>query len=1307
MDNSIIIQKTVFDIEINDRKSHKYVSNKFSELINSRFKNLLEKKINNNLEKDVIFDSLEIDLGILHINQLNLLENIFITELDRQLDYFIKNKAFQSNMLRSPHDLIFFYINNGYLPWWSKDKKQANLFLQEHIPLINQDYHFLRLITYDLDSFKKAYALFSLSTFSKYIEKILDVNYEFYSRLLSFKSDLICKVVDLGFQTKSLIELQYEILLHFSDKKIDKNKVFTNVFSPEEKMTIDKKSVVKVFGNDIDFSKSLNFETILAQKPSDLNFFLNDFDFNKYDDIDDINSILKNWESLSNFFKLKSSNYKLLFDFVTQTFSYDMNLKIIKIFNKVHKKISNLETLLNHLHKKMSFTNLEDNLLKLYLRFSIISFLIKNKHFEEFNTISFLVHFFSNLSSFSKLNKKNIIKYLNQSDFPIDERDIGEAFEIFIFTNHYASISKRSKENLFYKDLYFYYLKTSTSPHWFNRINITENDIIVYFKILIKKNDRNFLSILFDDKDILNKKLPILAKKHSNLLVEIASIIGGENDLYALESVGYDKTILVKYFNEKLWQLKSPYIKDILNFNLSKSHKLVSSVLLTNDNYNQLISKKHTSRFEKILISFIDIIQTQANFKEIRKINNLLYQILSQNNQIKRTDIWLFIIQLYEINSNLFSSILHSAKFLKFINDFTKNGESSDLMNFMADKKSAIFLNFNVLNVIQIISAYFLDLKNNTSFKSSAVNLIMLELNQVKKHVQFEQIYSDLELFKYYIEIGSKTYRHSYLNQVEYRKIFYELKERKYYLIKKYLHQWSRDSIKIGRLFDLFNSDADFVFLINYIHPNLYNHYQVLTKYLIYLKIDLISIDGHFKNMKQKAHTLYYCWAYEDYIVDEPETILKVLYDSLFDYDLITKLSSNLELIESNELIHEKKLLKNIINNLAFKFNYNLTHQDKEKQSSDFKGGFNDGEDISIKDSVQHDNYTEKQSYKDNTKLSKEIDKKDLKFKKGLHRDGEEFKYEDSNDQSPNLEDSLIKDGYDQSPNLEDSSLKDGYDQSPTLEDSSLKDLDSNDTKLEKRLDIPGEASKFETSLSKESEEKVSNNELIDLKDTNIFSTDIDQSINKTIETSLDNPAKSDFKNIINNVSKNTLNRPEKQQSNFNQSNQIDEKVFIQNAGLILFWPYYKTLFLKVGLIDNNVYASNDSMSKALLLTHYIQTGESESKFISKNLLLNKILCGINLNFEIDSNIVLNDFEIEICNTAINNLVYRWKKIKSIASLREWFLVRDGLLIENENSYILNVQKKPHDILLKHLPWGISVISSKLMKKRIQINWNF
>ena len=112
-------------------------------------------------------------------------------------------------------------------------------------------------------------------------------------------------------------------------------------------------------------------------------------------------------------------------------------------------------------------------------------------------------------------------------------------------------------------------------------------------------------------------------------------------------------------------------------------------------------------------------------------------------------------------------------------------------------------------------------------------------------------------------------------------------------------------------------------------------------------------------------------------------------------------------------------------------------------------------------------------------------------------------------------------------------------------------------------------------------------------------------------------------------------------------------------------------------------------------------------KLKNTELTLNKILCGIELDYDFDETIDLNDYELNLCNMALNAVLKQWKKIKSVRSLREWFFKREGVLIEKDLEYNLIVEKKSQDLLLKFVPWGFLMVKSKIMKKKILVNWKF
>ena len=169
---------------------------------------------------------------------------------------------------------------------------------------------------------------------------------------------------------------------------------------------------------------------------------------------------------------------------------------------------------------------------------------------------------------------------------------------------------------------------------------------------------------------------------------------------------------------------------------------------------------------------------------------------------------------------------------------------------------------------------------------------------------------------------------------------------------------------------------------------------------------------------------------------------------------------------------------------------------------------------------------------------------------------------------------------------------------------------------------------------------------------------------------------------------------------------ELEDGVIIYNAGLLLFWPFLITLFDKLNLLnsDKNEYLDEMSKHKAIMATDYIINGEDSQE---KDFTFNKILCGIDLEIAIDYNLKLSDGEISICDGAINALLSNWKKVKSIQTLRDWFLNREGRLVENQDTFVLDVQNKPYDVFLKSLPWGISMIKNDLMSKKLVVVWKY
>jgi hypothetical protein len=106
-------------------------------------------------------------------------------------------------------------------------------------------------------------------------------------------------------------------------------------------------------------------------------------------------------------------------------------------------------------------------------------------------------------------------------------------------------------------------------------------------------------------------------------------------------------------------------------------------------------------------------------------------------------------------------------------------------------------------------------------------------------------------------------------------------------------------------------------------------------------------------------------------------------------------------------------------------------------------------------------------------------------------------------------------------------------------------------------------------------------------------------------------------------------------------------------------------------------------------------------------LVLNKILCGVPKNSLVDVTLEISAVELEICDSLLKGVLQNWKKLgnSSVATLRETFLIREGVLTPIELDYNLSVVKGTFDMLIETVPWNISMIQTAFMKNRINVDW--
>lgn len=170
--------------------------------------------------------------------------------------------------------------------------------------------------------------------------------------------------------------------------------------------------------------------------------------------------------------------------------------------------------------------------------------------------------------------------------------------------------------------------------------------------------------------------------------------------------------------------------------------------------------------------------------------------------------------------------------------------------------------------------------------------------------------------------------------------------------------------------------------------------------------------------------------------------------------------------------------------------------------------------------------------------------------------------------------------------------------------------------------------------------------------------------------------------------------------------NRNEETFYIKNAGLVLLNPYLFYFFDGLGLLNSErKFESEDAACRGVHLLQYLVTGETATE--EQDLVLNKILCGLDISESIPFDVELSSYEIEECIILLETVTTRWEalKTKDINAVKANFLNREGKLTHAGNGWNVYIERETLDLLIDKLPWPISIIRQPWIDEIIYVEW--
>lgn len=173
------------------------------------------------------------------------------------------------------------------------------------------------------------------------------------------------------------------------------------------------------------------------------------------------------------------------------------------------------------------------------------------------------------------------------------------------------------------------------------------------------------------------------------------------------------------------------------------------------------------------------------------------------------------------------------------------------------------------------------------------------------------------------------------------------------------------------------------------------------------------------------------------------------------------------------------------------------------------------------------------------------------------------------------------------------------------------------------------------------------------------------------------------------------------EQSKFSAS----DTLYLNNAGLVILWPFLKTFFGRQGLLEENRFRDEAARQRGMALLQCLASGDVN---VPEYLLaLNKLLCGMALEAVFELELPLTEDEIAAGEALLEAVIAQAPILNnmSLSGFRGSFLLRAGTLQVRDGAWLLRVERETYDLVLDRFPWGLSWVKLPWMEAPLQVEW--